>query len=422
MHVHSHLDVEVVALEEADTVHVLLELQAPAQAEAVAPRLPQTVVVVLDRSGSMGGERLDAARAALLTLIERLDPTDRLGVVAFDHVAEVVIPAGPLGGLGKAQAKELVSRIEARGNTDLSSGDLRGLQEAKRATGDAGATLVLLSDGHANSGVTEPEALEALARDARAHGITTSTIGVGLGYDETVLVALTRGGQGNHVFAELAEAAGVALTQEIDGLLSKTVQAASLLVKPGPDIHAVTLLNDLPSTGTSEGVLIELGDFYSEEERRVVLAIHVPGRAALGLAQIAEIVLTHVEMPALVEHTITLPINVNVVPGDEAAGRVAKPEVARELLLLEAQKAKVESERLMREGDMRAASALLISTSASMAAAPYADEETLGEVAWLQASAQSALDRDADYNLKRSVSDRARKSRGSRDPRRGGEI
>jgi len=75
------------------------------------------------------------------------------------------------------------------GRTDLSAGYLRGLQEARRVAGPAGATLLILSDGHANAGVTDPDRLGGVAAQAKSAGVSTSTLGLGLGYDEALLDA-----------------------------------------------------------------------------------------------------------------------------------------------------------------------------------------------------------------------------------------
>ena len=152
MKLDAHMDVDLVAVEQDDVVTVMLELAAPEEALDV-PRAPATVQVVLDRSGSMSGERLEAAKLALAELTERLDPADRFGLVAFDDEVQVVVPAGPL--LDKAAARAAVLAIGPGGTTNLSGGLLRGLQEARRVAGGSGATLLLLSDGHANAGVTD---------------------------------------------------------------------------------------------------------------------------------------------------------------------------------------------------------------------------------------------------------------------------
>jgi Ca-activated chloride channel family protein len=371
----------------------------------------------------MEGLRLHAAKSALLALVDRLDPSDTLGVVAFDSSAHVVLPARPLADHGKLPAKAAIEAIHVGGMTDLSSGYLRALQEARGAAGPTGATIVLLSDGQANEGITDPVALKGLAEQARDTKITTSTIGIGLGYDEIVLAALTEGGAGNHAFAEQPDAAAAALASEVEGLLSKNVQAASLLIKPGTDIATISVLNDLPSQPVADGILVELGDFYADETRRLVLAFVVPGRSSLGLATIAELVFTYVELPGLVQHTVTLPVDVNVLPGDEAAGRVRKPEVEKERLLLAVQRSKKESEELLRRGDVDGARSALFAGASSLAASPMAsDADVAAEGTWFADSMQLLEERDATYNLKRSMASRTSRTRGSRDTRRGGEL
>src|SRR4051794_33881195 len=146
MHIATHLDVDLVALDREDEVTLMLDLLAPAAAADDA-RPPATLQVVLDRSGSMAGARLDATKHALILLIDRLRADDRLGVVSFDDTVDVVVPAGPLGP-PRELAKRAVAALEPGGMTNLSGGLLRGLQEARRAAGPGGtATLVLLSDG-----------------------------------------------------------------------------------------------------------------------------------------------------------------------------------------------------------------------------------------------------------------------------------
>jgi Ca-activated chloride channel family protein len=194
MHFNAHLDIDLVAVEQEDEVSVLLELTAP-QPKTDVVRAPATLQIVLDRSGSMSGGRLDAALTALDALVARLDPTDRFGLVMFDDQVDVVVPAGPLH--DKASVRELLGRIVPGGCTNLSGGYLRGLQEAQRASNGSGATLLLLSDGHANAGITDAGELESVAAAAHRRGITTTTLGLGLGYDEVLMTGVARGGTGS---------------------------------------------------------------------------------------------------------------------------------------------------------------------------------------------------------------------------------
>ncbi|MFC7241379.1 VWA domain-containing protein [Catellatospora aurea] len=338
MHITAHLDVDVVAVETDDQLSVLIELTAPPAPAAAGPRPPQTLQVVLDRSGSMDSGRLDGAKTALLGLIDRLDPQDNFGLVAFDDRVELTVPAGKL--TDKLAVKRAVAGLHARGGTDLSAGYLRGLQEAKRVAGEGGARLLLVSDGHANAGVTDPEALGGVAAKAYADRVTSSTLGFGLGYDERLMSAIARGGMGNELFAEEADTASAQIAGEVDGLLSQTAQAASLQITLSPEVRAVQILNDLPVTATGKTMLAELGAFYADETRKLLLVFDVPAIAALGLAQVATCEFTWVELPSLTQHTVTVPLHVNVVPGDQAAGRVPDPVVRTELVYLQVQKIK----------------------------------------------------------------------------------
>lgn len=326
MHLNTHLDIDLVALEAEDEVTALFELVAP-DLPAAEPRAAATVQVVLDRSGSMDGERLEAARDALLALVDRLAASDSFGLVTFDSEVEVVVPAGPL--TDKARVRDAIRGVWPRGMTNLSAGLLRGLQEARRVAGPAGATVLLLSDGHANEGVVDPDQLSGVAATARRAGVTTTTIGIGLDYDEQLLATIAGGGQGGHTFALDGDAAAGAVAGEVAGLLSKTVQAASLIVKPEASVDSVTVWHDLPTNPINGGLMLELGDLWAGEHRKLILSFTVPAKVALGLARIATVELRYVAVPELTEHTVTTELHVNVVPGDQAAGRNPRPHRPR---------------------------------------------------------------------------------------------
>lgn len=370
------LDVNVVAHETDDDVTVLLELDAPTAPDTGEERPANTLQVVLDRSGSMAGRPLAGAIEALVGVVAKLDGRDNFGVVVFDNSAQVVVPCGPL--TDKAAVVEAVRSIRAGGSTDLGAGYLRGLQELRRAasggsgTADApaGGTLLVISDGHVNIGITDVDQFADLAAKANAGGVVTSTLGYGLGYDETLLSALARSGAGNHEFAQDPDAAGAHIAAEVEALLSKVVQAASLTVRFSPEVQMLRLYNDLPAHQVGAGLVqVELGDLYAEEARKLLMRFKVPAMAALGLAQIATLELRYVELPALIEQTVLLPITVNVVPGDEAAGRVADPVVRSERLYQEAQLSKKEASEAFERGDVETGKQLLSQAVSSLESA-----------------------------------------------------
>src|SRR5690606_14229570 len=350
VHVSALLEFDAVPLETEDEVTVLLDITAPVRA-AQEERPPSTLQVVLDRSSSMSrDDRLGGAVRALLSVVDRLDPVDRFGVVVFSDQARVLVPAGPL--TDKAAVKERIRAVRPGGSTDLSSGLMRGVQEARRASQDGGATLLLISDGHANQGITEHGRLAEIARSAYVSGVSVTTIGYRLGYDEALLGAVADGGAGDALFAEDADTAVGLIQGEADHLLAKTAQAASVRIRPEPVVGAVGLLGGLPADRLPGGeVMVELGDFYSGEPRRLLVRLEIPGIPRLGPATVASLEVTYVDPGTLESFTVTLPVPVNVVPGSEAAGRVADPAVSTEKAYQRAQEAKHTASEALRRGD-----------------------------------------------------------------------
>ena len=302
--------------------------------------------------------------------------------------------------------------------TDLAGGYLRGIQEAQRVAADDGAaTLVLLSDGHANTGITDHARLEQFAAGAQRAGIVSSTVGIGLGYDEDLLAAIARGGAGDTHFAENGDDAGAALSSEVEGLLTESVQAVSLTVQPSSDVSAVRLFNDLPVSTIEGGFMVELGNLHSAEQRRLILEADVPAIAAVGLASICELELRWVDVESMRSERADIPVHVNVVPGDEAAGRTENAEVTTELSFQQAQRAKREASDALADGDVDRAQRIYDGASLGLSeldlsAAPpeSAADEIADEMRVLQELADQA---EADQILarKRALADHHMKSR-----------
>ena len=414
MKINAKLDFDLVAVESEDTVHILLDLTAPTP-ESVKARPPATLQVVLDRSGSMADGRLQAALVAIDRLLARLGPDDRFGLVMFDDQVQVPVAAGPVGDGNRARS--VLGQIHPGGMTDLASGYMRGIQEAQRVTPDDGsATLVLLSDGHANVGVTDMAVLEQFATGAQRARVSSSTVGVGLGYDEDLLAAIARGGSGNTHFAESGDDAGAALASEVDGLLTESVQAVSLTVRPSSDVAAVRLYNDLPATPIDGGFMVELGNLHAAEQRRLILEADVPTIASVGLASICDLELRWMDLETMRSERADIPVHVNVVPGDEAAGRTQDPEVTTELSFQRAQRAKREASEALGEGDVLRAQQIYRDASTELGEVDLkdADESVACEVAEeVQMLDQLAMQAEQDQLLarKRALADHHMKSR-----------
>jgi Ca-activated chloride channel family protein len=403
MHVSAHLDIDMLAVGRDEEVTCLLELTAPTPPE-LAARAPQGVVVVLDRSGSMGGTPIEAAHRAILTLVRRLGPDDRFGLVAFDDTAEVVVPFGQLGDMDSAWVADAIASVEAGGSTDLSAGYLMGLREAMRGPADAGTTVIVVSDGHANAGITDAQVLAAVAEQAKRTGATTTaTLGLGDGYDEQLLATMARAGTGEHRYAPDVDAAVAEFAGLVDDLLAKSVTGALLRILPQEGlVGRIRVHGQLPSRAEGDGVVVDLGDLYAAEERRVLVGLHVPGLPRLGTATVADLELSYTTLPDLAVHTVTLPVSVNVVPGDAARGRVPDPRVRVERLLTGIDDVKRDVAKQLRSGDRASATSTLAGAIASTRAVRDGLDASTPDVAALRARIDEVLEDLAD--LERTAS------------------
>lgn len=365
MHVKAHLDLDLVALEAADQLTLMLDLTAPISDKA-KNRAPQAIQVVLDRSGSMSGEPLESAKGSLLKLVDRLAPQDFFGLVAFDDAALVVVPMRPVQDHHIPSLRQAIRQLNTGGSTDISAGYLMGLRELTRVTTVGASTLLLISDGHANSGEQDPKILASIATKHATQRVTTSTIGLGNGYDEIILEALATGGGGAHRFASTIDEAVGAIAAEVSDLLDKSAVNAVLRVKPVQGLTQppqIQVIQRLPFWKDGEDYVVQLGDLYAGENRRFIIGLEVPGIAALGLAKVADIVLEYLNLAEMTEISVTMPVQVNVVPVDVAAGRIPDPIVRAERLIVEAQSEKVIATDEIRSGKSAIASKRLRGTA-----------------------------------------------------------
>ena len=417
MQIKAQLDVDVVALEGDDEITCLVALEAPTPAD-LDQRPGETLVVVVDRSGSMARGPLRSVRAALHGLVDRLKPQDSFGVVQFDDQAQVAIPTRPMRDHDVQALHGAIRRLHTGGMTDLSAGYLLGLREAAAHPGSTGASLLLLSDGHANHGITEPDLLGDLALKARADRVTTGTIGIGDGYDEKALVAIASAGGGTHRFAFTSDDAQATLAEEAGDILTKSVVNAFLRIRPlDPSLVARigTVLDvrtwvETDSEGRPE-IVLPLGDFYAGERREVLIRFEIPAMGALGVTELATFTLEYVALPELESQVITWPVAVNVVPGDEAAGRVSNPTVTTARLIAESTKVKRHASEAIRRGETSVATSLMQKQAQLLRDARAAlpdeadDAETLRQRLEMEAEqadrlARSAIHREARQSTK----------------------
>ena len=194
------------------------------------------VHLVLDNSGSMAGEAIANARRAAETLVGRLADDDDFSLVLFSGDAHLLVESGRVGPR-RAKIVGRISGIGIDGSTNKAAGlDLGYAQARARSDEDAVRIVMLLSDGHANIGDTDPAGLAARAAGAFQAGIQTSAFGLGPDYDARLMSSIADQGAGGYYYLADSSQISLAITQELDARLVPVAQAVELRVRLAPDI------------------------------------------------------------------------------------------------------------------------------------------------------------------------------------------
>ena len=238
-------------------------------------RRPMNLAVVLDRSGSMADQKkMDFAKKALSSLVDQLDEEDVLSIVIYDDVIEVLRSAQRVR--DKQAIKRLLERVSPRGSTNLGGGTVEGFKQVERNLDKEYVNrVVLLSDGLANQGITDPQELNRIARRYRGKSISLTTMGVGLDYNENLMMGLSESGGGNYYFIESPHSLASIMRKEFDLLSSVVAQHATIELSLGNGVRVLDVIG-CEHRKENNGYLIPIGDLYTGDHRDFTVELEIP--------------------------------------------------------------------------------------------------------------------------------------------------
>jgi Ca-activated chloride channel family protein len=251
---------------------VVVTVTAP-EAHVSGSRSPVNLAFVLDRSGSMQGQKLRLAVKAVEEAIARLKPDDRFSVVIYDDEVETLVPGTPATPAARAEALSRLRTVEARRMTHLSGGWLAGCEQVASALQREGVNrCLLLTDGLANQGITDRAELEHHAGELRARGVSTSTFGVGTDFDEVLLQSMSAAGGGQFYYIESAAQILDHVGSEVGETLEVTARGVRLEVTLPEDVRLESL-GAFPARRAPGRTVIDLGDLVSGQRVEVPLRL-----------------------------------------------------------------------------------------------------------------------------------------------------
>jgi Ca-activated chloride channel family protein len=265
----------------AQKLPVLVRVQTPdAPPSEKQVRKPYHLSLVIDHSGSMSGEPLQEAVRCARHIVDRLDPFDQASLVIFDDRVKTLVGTQAVG--DRKALHMALARIHEGGSTNLHGGWKAGADGLfPGAAESALARVILLSDGNANVGeITETEPIAALCQEAAEKGVTTSTYGLGRGFNENLMVAMAQKGQGNHYYGDTAADLFEPFAEEFD-LISNLHSRHVKLALGAPQGIRMTLLNDYPVEAREGFPLIRLPDIPFGAEAWAIVELEIPAGLAL---------------------------------------------------------------------------------------------------------------------------------------------
>jgi Ca-activated chloride channel family protein len=362
----SSLDLELIPLRPAvrsdgEVVLDLLVRITPQRGQEAPGRPALNLGLVLDHSGSMAGrKKIDYARQAAVYAVQQLLPEDRVSITIFDDTVKVIAPAAPA--VDKQRLISLINRVEPAGSTALHAGWQAGANQVRehRVTGGLNRVL-LLTDGLANVGETNPDNIATDVKRLAVEGVGTTTMGVGDDYNEDLLEAMARSGDGNYYYIESPRQLADFFQTELHGLMATVGRGVLLGVEPQSGVEVLAVLNDLDRDPSGR---LMLPNLIVGLPVPVVLRLRVPPQQ--GSADLCGFRLTWLD-PRQGEQFRTATLRLPAMSAAEWEQLPAEVQVREQAALQTAGRSKRESARAMETGDAEAAQRWLAQARADLA-------------------------------------------------------
>ncbi len=270
-------DRSVLLKDQPQEVVVKIDLSAIAGKKKVK-RTPLNIAVVLDKSGSMTGAKLDKTKQAAMQVVDRLGPDDVFSLVIFSDEAEVLVSAQKVE--DKDALKEKIESIQADGSTALYAGVKLGADQLEEYLSPRRINrVILLSDGLANVGPSTPRDLRRLGGSLAERDISVTTIGVGDDYNEDLMAGLAEASDANYYYVQDTEKLPEIFAKELGGLLDVAAREIRIEIVCPDGVEPLGFIGRSEKF-SGQRATVNLSQFTSGQDRYLFLRCRVNGTAS----------------------------------------------------------------------------------------------------------------------------------------------
>ena len=349
---------ELIERQAASQRIIEIVVQAPPLAARSQARPPLNLALVIDRSGSMSGDKLAFVQQAAIQLLDLLDEHDRVAVVAYDDEVNLTAESTLLTPEARRQMKKNIQGIKSGGSTNLRDGWLAGCQQvAAHQTEYALNRALLMTDGQANVGVVEPEELNVEARGLYRRGVSTSTFGVGLDFNEHLLAGMATVAGGSFYFIEQPSEIPGIFTREFADLASVTARDVELTLEIPAGVK-VSVLGELDHEMAAGKLRVSLGSLVAGQPMYVYLSLVTPHAGPEAELTVRGRVMGHGETGEIMESQAE--VGFRWVNPEEVRLQPARGELLGRAALVILEDAVCQALKLERDGAGEKAAGLLI--------------------------------------------------------------
>ncbi len=334
-----------------------------------ARSVPLNLCLVLDHSGSMNGRPIETVKKAAIQLIERLNPGDRISIVAFDHRAKVLVKNQAIDDIDSIIKQ--IKRLSADGGTAIDEGLKLGIEEVAKGKQDSVSQLFLLTDGENEHG--DNKRCLKLAELATSYKITLNALGFGANWNQDILEKIADAGGGTLSYIERPEQATDEFARLFERAQSVQLTNAYLLFSLMPKVRLAELKPiaqvapetiELPVQREGDKFVVRLGDLMTDAERVILANLYI-GQLQLGRQAIANLQVRY-DDPGIGEEGLLS----EVVPVEAEVQSMYQPalnsEVQQSILALAKYRQTQIAESKLQEGD-RSGAATMLQTAAKTA-------------------------------------------------------
>ncbi|HEX9297595.1 MAG TPA: VWA domain-containing protein [Polyangiaceae bacterium] len=254
------------------SMYAEIRVRAEEASDVAEARAPVAMVLVIDTSGSMAGQKIEDARRAAIAVLDEMQPDDLVSVVRFATQAEVLVPLSRVADV-RVEARRQIERLKAIGNTDIANA-LRNADRVLGWTRDGRiGRIVLVTDGRDTSGAPRSTGSD-VARAEASRGFTVSALGIGTDFDDAYLASISDAGRGNYEFLRDTTALARFLSKELREATRTRVRNLEAHLTLPPDVR----IRDVWGA-TWDGNRLSFGSLFAGDERRAVVSLEVSAGA-----------------------------------------------------------------------------------------------------------------------------------------------